>query len=261
MSNILIATPEISDAGTVSASSSAAAGPAANLLLMQPTDLWQSTDLAPYLEIDLGTVKDFDLIALLFTNMTAAAQWRVRTANSQANLTASPTYDSGVVTFCPWSTEQDRRHGFVFNSAGWSNQWVRIDLADPTNPEGVISAGRLYVADSYLPSFNYVALDVGFIDTSTRARTTAGNTIPNRQGIIPTLSFDIDLDDEQEFYAGTIAIQRRRGAARDVLAIIDPDDAVLAHDMIHYGLLNPTMRSVRRSKRSFIQRYELEGLI
>lgn len=262
-SNILIATPELSDAATVSASTELAAATAANLLLMQPTDLWQSTNLAPYLEIDLGSPVSFNLIAVLFTNMTDTSSWRIRVANSQANLTASPLHDTTMVSFAPWTsaTVQTRRHGYKYIDGGWTAQWIRIDLLDASNPDGYIQAGRLYVADGWQPSFDYTEFSVGFIDTSTRERTVAGNTIPNQQGIIPTLDFTLDTDDEVEFYENTLAIQRLRGASQDLLVLVSPEDTALGHDKLHYGLLTPTMRSIRRTRRSFVQNYSLEGLL
>lgn len=262
MSNVLIATPVLSDAATITASHAVAAGPISNVQRMQPTDTWESQNLTPFVVVYLGAVTSFNLIAVLFTNARQTDTWRIRTANTEANLTAAPTYDSAAVTFSPWNTRASRRHGFKFNAAGWSNSWIRIDFDSTGNPNGVFNVGRLYVANAYQPVRNYgYGNALGFIDTSPRDRTSGGNTIPNPQGIIPTHEFEIGYTDENEFFANTYAIQMLRGGSRDLLVIMDPDDTVNGHHKIGYGLLNPTSRTVNPTYRLWAQRYEIEGLI
>lgn len=262
MSNLVIATFTLSDAATVTASHAASAGPVINLQREQPRDIWESTSLTPYLVIDLGAVTAFNLIALLFTNAQQTDTWRIRTADTEANLTAAPTYDSGTVDFSPQATAYDRRHGFLWRSAGWTNRWVRIDIDSTGNADGVFDAGRLCVANAWQPSINMLyGVAYGFIDTSYRDRPPAGNTIVNRQGIIPTLAFDIKLDDEDEFYANTFTIQAQNGGSRPVLILCDPDHATRAHDKLYYGLMNPTVRTTNDTYRIYSQRYEIEGML
>lgn len=95
MSNIIIAKPY---SATITAASAASTMPASNLNLAQPTDVWRSTSLtSQYIVADLGSAKAVDTIALMFTNLTSAATMRIRGATSQANLTASPGYDSSTI--------------------------------------------------------------------------------------------------------------------------------------------------------------------
>lgn len=260
--NIIIATFALTDAAALTGSAVATAGPLVNLQRDQPTDVARFSSLAPYLVIDLGAVTAFNLIALLFTNLQQAATWRIRTADTEANLTASPTYDSTAVTASPWDTAADRRHAFKFLAAGWSNRWLRIDLDDTGNADGVIDIGRLCIANAYQSTRNITyGVSYGFTDTSQRDRSSAGNTIVNRQGIIPTLAFDIRLDNEAEYYANTYRIQQACGGSRPVLVITEPNHATLAHEKIYYGLLSPTVRTVNDAYRIFSQRYEIEGMI
>lgn len=262
MSNLIIAVPTLSDDATITGSAVDAAGPLVNVQRDQPTDIARFASVTPYMVIDLGVVTTFNLIALLFTNGQQTDTWRIRTADTQAELTSGPDYDSGSVDFSPWDTAADRRHGFAWRSAGWSNRWIRIDIDSTGNVDGVFDIGRLFVANAYQPSRNAsYGISYGFIDVSPRDRTQYGNTIANRQGIIPTLAFDIKLDDEEEFYANTYQLQQARGGSRPLLIIVDPDHATRAHDKLYYGLLAPTVRTTNETYRIFTQRFELEGMI
>ena len=73
MGNLILATPILSDAATITAGTETAAGPVTNLQKMQPTDLWEAATTAAYCEIDLGAVTAFNLVALLATNAVAVA--------------------------------------------------------------------------------------------------------------------------------------------------------------------------------------------
>lgn len=262
MSNLVIATFATIDAATVTCATATAAGPVVNLQRDQPTDILRSSTVTPTIKIDLGAVTSFNLIALLFTNAQSTDTWRIRTADTEANLTAAPTYDSASIDFSSQATTYSRRHGFLWRSAGWSNRWIQIDIDSTGNADGWFDAGRLCVDNAYQPTRNAsYGIAYGFIDTSQRDRSTAGNTIVNRQGIIPTLAFDIRLDNEAEFYANTFQIQQVCGGSRPVFVLVDPDHATLAHDKGYYGLLSPTARTVNDAYRIFSQRYELEGMI
>lgn len=260
--HVIIATPELSDAATIMASHVTTAGPVVNLQRMQPTDLWESTSLTPYLEIDLGAVSNFNLIALLFTNARQVDTWRVRVADTQADLIADPVFDSGIVPFSPWDTNSPARHGFIWRYTGFVNRWLRIDIDSGGNPDGRFVAGRLYVSNAYRPSRNYIHGNaIGFLDTSPRDRSSAGNTVVNRQGVIPLAEFELALTDEKEYYENTRRIQQLRAGSRDVLVMLDPEDPQFAHDKIYYGLLSTTLRVTNPAYRLFSQRYEIEGLI
>ena len=115
MDNVLIAVADWSDEATITATNEDASMPATNLQKKQPGDLWQTEDLTSIqLDFDRGSAKPLNLVALLFTNLTSSATWRVRVDVSD-NTFASPDYDSGNQTFqgSPLLTSLVWRHGFV----------------------------------------------------------------------------------------------------------------------------------------------------
>lgn len=94
--NWILATPEIGDASTITASHALAECPVTNLQKIQPTDVWASSNLTPYIEADLGSSDaKWNLFGLFFHNGDGRNSFRVRAASTQATLTSSPSYDSG----------------------------------------------------------------------------------------------------------------------------------------------------------------------
>jgi len=231
MGCIIIATPELSDAAVITAGVESAAGPAANLQKMQPTDVWESASATPYCEVDLTTVKTFNLIALLHTNATGFDQWRIRTADTQAGLVSAPDYDSNFVTLSYVGAEG---HVFVWIPAGMSNRWVRFDFITASNP---FMAGRLYIANAFQPirnrSYN---MEDGYDDDSAIDKTDGMAMIPNDGTNRALLKFKLNLITEAERH--TIReLNKDRGASKDVIVITNPLATVNKADVLYHGLL------------------------
>ena len=144
--------------GATIASAAAAAGDldASALLRRQPGDLWRTTDTAAQvLTLDLGAAAAVDAVALLYTNLTDAAQWRVRAAASVANLTAAPVWDSGMTAFRNSTAPRDARgwsHGRLWAAAPVNARHWRIDIADAANPDGYLQAGRVMGGTAWSPA-------------------------------------------------------------------------------------------------------------
>lgn len=229
MSNLLIATPVLSDAATLTAGNETTAGPVINLQKIQPTDLWESASGTSYVEADLGSVTSFDLVALLFTNAVSTDSWRVRTADTQGNLTASPTYDSGVTTLTDIGPDG---HAFDWQSGGLSNRWVRVDFTTASNP---FTAGRLYVANAFQPQINYeYGVQDGFDDSSVDDETDGGNLITNDGKNRAIIDLTLNIYQETDRHA-LREINRLRGSSKDVLLITNPSATVNPADYIYYG--------------------------
>lgn len=280
MSNIVLATPELSDAATVTSSGETAAGPVENLKRLQPTDIWQAPTLTPYIEIDLGAVTSFNLVSLLFTNATAGAIWRVRTADTQLGLTTAPDHNVSslplrhslvwidvaigesapiIVAQSP-DTGDKRNHAVLWVPGGWSNRWIRIDITDTGNPDGTFMAGRLYVSNALQPTYNhdYGAAD-GFDDDSTIDRTDGGQLIPNDGANRPVFEFTLNTANESERHT-VREINRKRGSSKDVLIVTDPNAAENPHDFVKYGLLQRRRVAVNTAFNRHQVNYQMTGL-
>ena len=268
MGNLVIATPELSDAAAITASSAQATMPASNLKKMQPGDRWRATgDTAEYLEIDLGAAKDINLVALLYHNATSAATWQIRAATSQANLTAAPGYDSGVINMweAGWPADQDPLHARLWLGAGSQNfRWWRIDLADAANPDTWLEAGRVYVSKAWqLPSGKNIEYgwEMRRVDPSPRARTKGSQLYVEAQTMWRELMCSLNWLTEAEMYDNFGEIQRLRGASRDVFVMRDPNATAQLLRQSIYGLMSQLAPITHAQAQVFRSRLLVEEML
>lgn len=261
MGNIILATPLISDLGEiVSVGSEVASMEAVNLLKIQPTDLWRASDLDNiWFEIDLGSAKAIRLVAMLFTNASSSATMRVRGATSQGNLVSSPGYDSTAVSHWPTSglDNWDRTHGIDYNDIANTFRWWRIDIADASNPDGFYEAGRCYLSTIFQPTLNInFNWDIGWKDSSAIQESAGQQSYPEIKNKLRELKFTLDFQSESQMFGSETPFEtdRLRGSSKDILAIIDPDNADRIMDWTVYGLMknlkpisNPNFQLYRKS--------------
>jgi len=254
MGCLIIATPELSDAAIITSGAETTAGPASNLQKRQPTDAWESPSATPYCEVDLNTVKNFNLIALLFTNATGFDQWQIRTADTQAGLISAPDYDS---TFMTLSYVGSDGHVFLWIPAGLSNRWVRFDFITASNP---FMAGRLYIANAFETiRFHSYGLEDGYSDDSAIDQTDGTAMIPNDGTNRAILNFKLNLITEAERHA-IHEINKTRGASKDVIVITNPLATVNKEDVLKYGLLQARRLAVNTAFNYNEMSYQLTSL-
>jgi hypothetical protein len=248
--NLIIVDGRFIDTSAVLESSqSAARMPASNLFKSQPTDRWRSINLTAYVEGKFDQSYGIDFVAPLFANVSSSATWRWRQASSQANLTASPSYDSGSVDF-PLNKslvnydDWLRIHSFIdlnthtpsVGSQGLqTTQYWRLDVSDGSNPDEYIDIGRLYAAARYQPSNNF---DFGhslpmFVEESRSIESEGGlekSVIRPRRR---QSRFVLKLTSEQEVFENMFEIGRMRGTSKDILVVPSPDSTWAHHYMIY----------------------------
>jgi hypothetical protein len=216
---------------------------AANLQTMQPTELWESTDLTNlHFELDRGSAEALNVVALLYTNASSGATWRIRAADDQASLTdGSADYDSGSITLRAAGADDtwERPHGVLWISAGITRRWLRIDITDGSNPDGVFRAGRLVIGDLWQPARNaQYPIAFGPVDDTQHKRTDGGSLIPIHRGD-PYQVADLRFKflNEAESLEHVHDFRRRRGRRYDMLVLLDPEDASYLQHRTLYGLI------------------------
>jgi hypothetical protein len=259
----IIADPEWSDAAALSGTSSASF-PLLNLQKMQPSDLWSAGTTSGFIQADLGSAQVINLVALLFTNASATATWRVRAASSAAALTGTPGYDSGTVPM--WASagipKEHDKHAMLWIPATVTYRYVRIDFTDTGNTDGFVRAGRLYISRALEPSYNFVyGSKQGFEDPSERARLPGGQTVTTRRRQLPTFECTLRYLSPEE--ADTLTLIRlRQGASKDVLVCLDPNTTnTRRNQQIHYGLLESGRTISNWDLNLFEETVKLTGLI
>lgn len=265
MGSIALCTPELSDDGIIATTSNEQVGFLVTMLQnIQPTKIWRTKTLTDiYLEIDLGSVQDFSMVALLYTNATSAATWQIRTANTQAELTAAPDYDSTLITFWPTTglEDWDRVSGFHFPSTQ-TNRWVRIDIVDAANPDGYFQSGRLYVANMWQPTVNMsYGGGVGFDDDSGHNNASGGPTIITTNSKRRILNFELGFLSETEMYNNAFSIDLRRGSSKDILVIPDPSNNDQLQNQSVYGLMKNLQPIINARYGIFKKRYTVTEMI
>lgn len=272
MGNPVIATPALSDAATLTASSAPATLPVSNLQGEQPGVVWRALDpAASWVEVDLGAASAINLVALLHHNLGSAATWRIRAAATQGDLTAAPGYDSTAITAWPTAGLED--WGTV-NSVLWlaaapqSFRWWRIDLADAANPAGFLEAGRLYIADAWQPSRNLeYGWSTAWQDPSEFALALGGQEYAVERRRRRLIQFTIPIVAESqaaaeaEAYGKAFELQRLRGLSGDVLAIRDPDNAAQLQRQTIYGRMAELRPIVNTAFNIFTTRFAFREML
>jgi hypothetical protein len=246
LAKIIIAGGQLMDAATLEDSSALAANyPLANLLTLQPGETTRFSDpSAAYVVVDLGSAKAVTFAAVIAHNGGAAGEWRVRGATSEANLTASPGFDSGSggVSFWPASGKPDADvfHSFL-SFASQTFRWWRLDIDDAANADGYFEAGRIMLASAWAPDTNFdFNAGIGWLDPSPIDEGVAGHMFPlaRHKHRVQTLPFR--MVSEADCLAGIYELQRLRGASGDIFVVLDPQDDDHLHRRMLHGLMRGT---------------------
>ncbi|AEP08883.1 hypothetical protein MICA_546 [Micavibrio aeruginosavorus ARL-13] len=274
---MLLATPVLSDAATLSASTYPASLPVGNLKRMPIGEVCRFIDPEnAFIQIDLGTEKAVNLIALLGHNGSSRGYARVRAADVEADLLADPDYDSGNLPLRShqsgydetWASgvddEQygalDTNHFILHLDTAQNYRYWRIDMVD--TEISYLDVGRLYMAKAFQPVTNmdYGVAD-GFIDPSTIARMVSGKNIANERPKYRFCELKLSFASEQEMYDIAFEIDRLRGTTRDVLFINDPSKKDTLQKRTIYGLMKGLAPIVNANFQLFEKSYRIEEII
>jgi hypothetical protein len=128
----------------VSASSAAAAYPASNVQSLPISKPWRATGCAAeYVEIDLGSAKSFNLVALVNHNLTSAA---VITVNL-GNVPNPGTISQQIV----WR----RYDAFLLFGSLQTYRYIRITITDSGNPAAIVSVGAVLIGNAPTLTFGF----------------------------------------------------------------------------------------------------------
>jgi hypothetical protein len=267
MGAIVIARPDLSDAATLTVGNELPALPGENLQMSQLSRRWQSSGLSNLsVIVDLGAPPNpgINLVTLVATNATTAATWRIRAATSQANLTASPGYDSGTIAMLSSSdlANWNDRLALKWLATAQSFRWWRIDITDAGNPDGYFRAGRLYIASAWQAMLGLqYDWGLGFIDDSPKLVSEGGQVWIDERRRRRNVRGTISLKSEDEAYSNVFDLMRLRGSARDILLIRDPNATTHLHRQTIYGRLLQLQPIVNPYHDFFTWQFEVEELI
>ena len=248
-------------AGQLTASATAgvdAAFPVANLLDPQPKVVLgsQAAGAAPYnlrIDIDFGADTSFDTLAVMFTNLSAAATWTIFAAPAAAG-SLTETGPNTLVTGAFGQAPQvpGRRRHALWTGSAISRRWVRIYLTEPTlQSPAVIRCGLVLIGARWQPSDAFRNYDLGSgrgIEDQSIIRTLAGGESHAEEGAKVPIWSAVWSGLEHAEMRALWAIVAERGTSRPVLVVEDPTATAGQNEAMHYGLLTNIQQPFERTQ-------------
>lgn len=201
----------------------------ANLLTDDPREIWVDSTLgATTIDIDFGADREWDTIALINTNGTAATQISITGGAAwRAN-----TYLPATVMRVPSEDVADANGPALFWSPNViTSRYIMIDLINPSGQP--LSIGKLFVGKSFRPAYPH---EPGAgrppLDSGARQRLDDGSLAVVSGRLISGYRWvfgDLGPGDLAKLWG----ILRRRRTTESVLLVEDPSPAVA--EGIHYG--------------------------
>lgn len=213
---MIIAWDNLLDAATItSVGSQIASLPAVNVQQVHLSRKWHTAAAvtSSFIVIDFGAAVSPRILAVLGTNLTASATYRLRGSATSDGIT-SPVYDSGTV-----SAGVKTGYGAIYKaiSTGTARYW-RLDLTDATLAN--LQIGRVVLAPSWSPTVNMqYEWSVTALDETRIVRSYGGQSYPDVRPKRRVLSFVLDYMSESEMYTNAFALAMANGVSTDVLAV------------------------------------------
>lgn len=282
--NIIISTENYVDSSdsTLTVDTEVASLPKENLQDLQIVNVWRTTATSAQIDVDIGSLKILDLMALIAHNFSTGAQirWRV----SEVSDFSTTVYDSGTVDVwkavedfgsAPWGvfrwggtpsptqTALYTKNTFAFIPSAVFGRYVRIDVTDTGNSDGYLQAGRLIVGPAYQPTINYAnGVEFEFIDNSRVTKSRGGQTFVDEVEKFRRIRFDLINLPEGEIFGNIFNnLDRIKGVSKDVLVIPQPDDPQTWLTQNIYGRIAQISPITNTALQYYARRIEIEEMI
>jgi len=212
------------DSGIVSAYSAVATLPAANVQSAWRSKPWRATGCtSEWLKFDLGSAKAVLAAIITGHNLTSGA-----TVHVQANATDVWTAPSVDVTMT-WNA----RDILYLWTANQTFRWWRFTFADPANPDGYISIGRVYIGTAPSPERNFSSHTRRLVDPTVISESTDGaEAFEDKSSYhVYTFGWSNVLPDEIENLVKAVGLKEYLWVIADYGNEIETDGA---HDLTAY---------------------------
>ena len=257
--NLRVVYQNLSDAATITASSTASSGTTtANLKLDTKSLVWRSVGTTATLTVTLAASNIVGGIILPFCNLTSLATIRARGYSGSAGA-GTLLFDTSTINACPyqplgqwaWGSIPLGLNTYAYGGGTYARAWLPgntqtaclslvIDIADTTNTAGYIEVSRLLVGAYWSPKYNTsFGLSTTVKDLSTHQRSESGDLVTNRGIRYNTMNFDLKWlppEDRNEFSK----IVRGSGLPKPIFISLFPNDADTGKEQVHqiYGKLS-----------------------
>lgn len=253
MQNCMIGYPNRVDQGTLSGGSFVPTLPLSNIQTRTLGQVARTVDLTPTsttFDLDLGKAQQVRVYALVNHNLSSFATYRLRGATDSGF--SDVVFDSGAgalvwpIVFpyplLEWEDDRwwsgrysdEQLQGFyhtltvILPTATVAQYW-RLELSDPSNTDGFVQAGRVFVGPVWQPSKNPSFGLSNAWETNTDVQSALGGA-ETFQRRVPyrTTKFTFDYLSEDEALTNAYDMDRQAGIDQEVFWIHDPDDTIHA---------------------------------
>lgn len=230
MSNVLFLSSRWIDGAVVTASSERGLLAVEHVQTYRPDQVWRATGCtSENIAFDFGEEQIVEALAIVAHNLSDVAEIRLRLATTQGGVTAAPGYDSGMVS--PWPTSGKPTDLdwpsyasllLADNAVGY--RYGRLDIEDPTNPDGEVQIGRLYVGPAFVPEVNVdINWSLGLAAPGEAVVSTFGRTFLDERGPASRMmQVSFSAMDQNELLSEMMEFERYLGIAKDFFFCIDP---------------------------------------
>lgn len=255
--NLRILHDNAADRCTISASSTAGALVATNMLTDTKSTAWRSVGTSATITLNWTAVETISGVILPFCNLTAAATIRLKGYNPSSTL----VFDSGDIVaapytnlgYFPWGSSAIGLNTYAYGGGTYGRAWLppllimavtklEIIISDSTNPSGYIECSKVVTGVHWAPTYNVgYEIPVSLNDLSSSSRNDAGDLIaelgPTYKSISIGLSNMVDID-----RAKLMNVLRGSGKFKSLFISIFPNDTDTSKEQTYqiYGKLSQT---------------------
>lgn len=200
--------------------------PIANILTYDPTQVFVSTAQSTVITWNFGSQKTFDVVALIYTNLTDIATWIVEGSNNGSSWTTIQGSTGALAHWITGQTVQNKKNMLRRNLCMWQGstqtwQYVRVTV-DSGSGSILPSIGRLFVGTKFRPATGWqYGSTIDFDDFSQKERTDRGAPVLAPQTPLPVASVKMDFLTQTEMQDTIWEFNYWRGSAKEILACLD----------------------------------------
>lgn len=219
-------------------------------------------------------------VAIVNHNFSVYAQWRYRVFSDSTYTTT--VYDSGLLDVWAsapagsieweednfWSlrlTEEDRKlltaTVILMPTTIERSRYYQIDIIDPTNSDGFLQFGRLFIGKIYQPQINMsLGASVGYESRTLVDESISGAEFFDRRNAPRVARFELALMDANENYQN-LDIAKISDTEAEVLFVYDSDDYLALSKKSFMGRLRALSLVEQPYTNYFRTSYEIKELL
>lgn len=257
MSNVIIASPHLSDAATISGSEAVGDMSLLNLKAKNLYKKYRTTNLSAQINIDLGSAQSIDFAAIVCHNATAAGKVTIKAGSTSA----VSDYNSSALDLITGDDLGFEKNAFASKFSSQNYRYWRFDFSDGSNPDSYLEMGRIYLSNAFQPSKNASwGLSEGYADDSRTRKTVAGGLSSVNRDPYKTASFQLDFGTAAEMYLQAREIDRLRGLSKDIIFIPDIADTAYFQERFIYGKMTSMPPVILDFYNIYRKAYEIEEI-